>query len=83
MNSDALYTSYVYQSYPSVASDKDLIADGGGLCRWIYVGCAGDIVLEREDGTDVTMSVVSGANLVCAARTIRAATTATCITVFW
>ena len=80
---DSLTTSYDYVSYASVASDQDLVAAGGGQCRWIYCGGAGDLVVTKPDGTDDTIVAVDGYVHMGAASVIKAATTATNITVYF
>lgn len=82
--------SGVYKMYAAVGADVDLYAEGYGQgtkcpCAEIHVFGGGNLVVQRPDGTNVTLlSVPSGWVLpIEAGKLISAGTTATNILVLW
>jgi hypothetical protein len=88
-----LYSSPDFTHYAAVAADLDIQSlDPKGqkrLCRRVAangpaVGAVANIVLQRGDGTNVTMTIVAGQTLEVAAKKIVAAgTTATNVSIYW
>jgi len=88
----ATYSSAYWKEYSAFGSDIDLIADGpnassGGqdAPRMILIQSAGNIVLQRQDGTNITTTgVIAGQELKCQPKKIiSAGTTITRCTVYW
>lgn len=85
MSIDALNTSPFYKTYATVPSDVDLKAEfGGASARWIRVAGAGDLVVERQDGTEETIPALAGGDIhFGACGTLKSTTTALPLTVYW
>jgi hypothetical protein len=80
--------SEFYKAYaPSavLGGDADLIADGGGPCREIIVGSAGDLVVKTPAGVSVTISgIPAGMRLpIQASKLIASGSTAYKLLVLW
>lgn len=76
----------IFKTYPTIAADKDLKADGGSACACIVVGTAGDLVLTPygNPGADQTVTFAAGIPQYLKATAIKAAgSTAAKITVAW
>jgi hypothetical protein len=87
-NLSKLGSSGFAQSYaPSGAlgADVDLVAAGGGPCRFFTVGVAGNLELVTSEGADVIVYAVQlGQKVEVEGKTLKAAgTTAQKITAYW
>lgn len=88
-----LYSSPDFVHYAAVGADLDLQAlDPKGqkrLCRRIAAngpafGVVANLVVQRGDGTNVTMTIVAGQTLeIQAKKIIAAGTTATNVSIYW
>lgn len=83
-NPDNLASSPFYESYSGVVADRNLVAIGNNVCRAIRVTTAGDLVVTRPDGTNVTLPFASGETQAIQAKAIVASgSTAQGVTVYW
>jgi hypothetical protein len=82
----ALGVSEVYLRFATIAADEDLrqYSPEGLPARWIRIGGPGDLVVERPDGTEVTLAgMLAGEVHMGAVKVIKAATTAGELVVYW
>lgn len=86
-NPERLSSSKVYNGYALagiLGGDVDLVADGGGICRMISCATAGNLVVTRPDGTNVTIPFAAGQTQpICAKALVAASSTVTGIAVLW
>lgn len=80
-----------YKNYATISADVDLIADdpgrpagtNGRICRAIFVGTPGVLVVQQLGGTVVTISAASGLLPIQAQKIVDTGTTAADILVMW
>lgn len=80
----SLHSSPLYDHFSGPVTDRDLVALGGAVCRAIRVTTAGDLVVTRPDGTNVTLPFASGETQTIQAKAlVSSGSTAQGVTVYW
>lgn len=77
---------HIIKSYATIATNKDLVADGGSACSVISCGTAGDLVVtpEGNPGADQVVTFAAGVPQYLRCIAIKASgTTAAKVTVGW